>query len=264
MNIKKLLTTKIDIKTYLPTFCKVGSKVLKTTTSLTTPIFTKKMTVKLLKISPIVASGVTAGLLGCILAFKAIPTTYTAHVSGINFWEFHLIEDTISKLEMADSNDTVVIHVNSPGGLVGLGFLLINAMDNSEATVEVKVEMIAFSMGGLIAVSGDSLTVNKMSSFLFHRPYMIDQNGDKVLADETDPAYIMAQRFMEREVFQYLTTSEIALYNTGGDVIIDGQDFIKRTKNVKSGKPVLDGLPKEGKLETGGFGDIGLNPGVLK
>jgi ATP-dependent protease ClpP protease subunit len=98
--------------------------------------------------------------------------TYTAqHV------HFYLSEDVgapaeytdmIHRISAASENDTIFIHLNTPGGRLDTGVQIINAMQNSEAKIVTVLEAEAFSLGTLIFLAGDELIVNDHCMIMFH------------------------------------------------------------------------------------------------
>lgn len=104
--------------------------------------------------------------------YRHFEHTYTAqHV------HFYLSEDVgapeeytdmIHRINVATENDTIFIHLNTPGGRLDTGVQLINAMQNSDARVVTILEAEAFSLGTLIFLAGDELVVNDHCMIMFH------------------------------------------------------------------------------------------------
>jgi ATP-dependent Clp protease protease subunit len=76
--------------------------------------------------------------------------------------------DMIHRINVASENDTVFIHLNTPGGRLDTGVQIINAMQNTDATVVTILEAEAFSLGTLIFLAGDELVVNDHCMIMFH------------------------------------------------------------------------------------------------
>lgn len=76
--------------------------------------------------------------------------------------------DMIHRINVAGEQDTVFIHLNTPGGRLDTGVQIINAMQNSEARVVTVLESEAFSLGTLIFLAGDELVVNDHCMIMFH------------------------------------------------------------------------------------------------
>lgn len=72
------------------------------------------------------------------------------------------------------------LHIHSPGGDVFEGMAIYNLLVNHPARVEVTVDGLAASMGSVIAMAGDQITMPENAMMMVHRPWGI-QGGD---ADE--------------------------------------------------------------------------------
>lgn len=79
-----------------------------------------------------------------------------------------LYTDMVHRIKVAGENDTVFIHLNTPGGRLDTGVQIINAMQTSDAKVVTILESEAFSLGTLIFLAGDELVVNDHCMIMFH------------------------------------------------------------------------------------------------
>lgn len=169
--------------------------------------------------------------LAVVYGFKAIPMTYHMTVGELDGTGRHDLLVTV--LEYADGNDTVVLHINSPGGFVYEGTVILNAMLHTRShTVSIN-EGFALSGAALIATAADDVQAKTLSTYLFHRPYYTDRFGQKVLPDE-GPAVMNVQVFMQVFIFPALTKEEQLNYTIGKDVTIYGPEFAKRLKLVRA------------------------------
>jgi len=164
--------------------------------------------------------------------YIALPISYDIKIEGVmdESQEKTLLWNRFI-LRLADSNDTVYIHINSPGGLLFQGIEIINEIKDSSAhTVSVN-EGMAASAAALIAISCDEITSKEFTFYLFHRPFFITGNGGKVLLPSDHPGEMIATIIMKEKMFLIFTTEEFQTYVSGGDVIILGSDLIKRINN---------------------------------
>lgn len=76
--------------------------------------------------------------------------------------------DMIHRILTASPNDTIFIHLNTPGGHLDTGVQIINAMQNSQAKIITILESTAFSLGTLIFLAGDEMIVNEHCMMMFH------------------------------------------------------------------------------------------------
>ena len=65
------------------------------------------------------------------------------------------------------------LHLNTPGGDLFDGIAIHNALRRHSATVHVVVDSLAASIGSVIAMAGDSVTMARHSTLMIHDPYTI-------------------------------------------------------------------------------------------
>jgi ATP-dependent protease ClpP protease subunit len=75
--------------------------------------------------------------------------------------------DFVDRLNGVDA-DTIELHIDSPGGDVFDGVAIYNNLRDHKARVEVIVDGIAASIASVIAMAGDTVTMNRGSSILVH------------------------------------------------------------------------------------------------
>lgn len=95
--------------------------------------------------------------------------------------------------EMTFLNDTVGvdvinIHLASDGGSVSEGLIIYHAILNSKAFVNIFIEGIAASMGGVIAMAGDRIHMTDASQLMIHLPHGGDgsENALKAISAATE------------------------------------------------------------------------------
>lgn len=112
-----------------------------------------------------------------ILMPQKKPYQHYEHTYQVQHVHFYLSEDVgspeeytdmIHRINVATENDTIYIHLNTPGGRLDTGVQIINAMQNSDANVVTILESEAFSLGTLIFLAGDELIVNDHCMIMFH------------------------------------------------------------------------------------------------
>lgn len=69
------------------------------------------------------------------------------------------------------------LHIHSPGGDVFEGMAIYNLLANHPARVEVFIDGLAASMGSVIAMAGDTITMPENAMMMIHRPWGM-QGGD--------------------------------------------------------------------------------------
>jgi ATP-dependent protease ClpP protease subunit len=78
---------------------------------------------------------------GSVMLFQAVPVTYHVHVNDLSpeYKLFDLLQ--VQLFRLADSNDTIKVHINSHGGYVSHGLLWINRIAETEAhTIATRIK----------------------------------------------------------------------------------------------------------------------------
>lgn len=68
----------------------------------------------------------------------------------------------------ASGEKDVLVRINSPGGDVFEGIAIYNMLAQSDLNVDTQVDGIAYSMGGIIALAGKTITMLKNTTLLIH------------------------------------------------------------------------------------------------
>ncbi|WP_454301105.1 head maturation protease, ClpP-related [Salana multivorans] len=72
--------------------------------------------------------------------------------------------DEIAALDV----DTMTVHLNSPGGAAWDGITIMNALRAHRARIEIVVDGLAASAASVIAMAGDSVTMNRGAQMMIH------------------------------------------------------------------------------------------------
>tara|TARA_A100001391_G_scaffold205094_1_gene203447 strand:+ start:499 stop:1212 length:714 start_codon:yes stop_codon:yes gene_type:complete len=78
------------------------------------------------------------------------------------------------------------VRINSPGGLVYEGLVIMNALASHDATVTVTIEGLAYSAASFIAMAGDTVRMYKASDFGIHRASIIAMGNRKEIQSVRD------------------------------------------------------------------------------
>lgn len=93
--------------------------------------------------------------------------------------------DFISQFEAIDKK-TINIRINSDGGDVYQGFAIANSIRNHPSTVNVRVDSLAASISAVIAMSGDTVCIEKNAYLMIHDPLcMCMGNSEDLRANAT-------------------------------------------------------------------------------
>lgn len=162
-----------------------------------------------------------------VATFKALPITYrfnvfdfprTNHTLSVyyKFMEFTL--DVI-----ADSNDTVILRIDSHGGAVLSAMSLAHSVQNTDAHTHAHIVSGAISGGSVVATSADVITADRYTTILFHKARIFSMFGPPEIVDN-----YAVDTFLEERVQPYLTEQEYEDLIIGLDIEIPGPEFAAR------------------------------------
>jgi len=140
--------------------------------------------------------------------------------------------DMIYRITVAAPQDTVYIHLNSPGGQIDTGVQIINAMQNSQAKVVTILESTAYSLATLIFLSGDEMIVNDNCMMMFH-----NFNGGLVgkgneLVSELEATVKWFTSLAQDIYVPFLTVEEFAQITRGEDRWMQTPEIKVRLENM--------------------------------
>lgn len=132
--------------------------------------------------------------------------------------------DLIECLRHSGPNDIVVLKINSPGGRVDVGTMIVQAIMESEAMVVADVVYPSASMAAEIALACDRLILRKHTYLMFHTySYGVDgksleisqhvANSDKCLMEATKDI-----------MMPFFTAKELKDMHDGKDIYIAWND----------------------------------------
>lgn len=155
-----------------------------------------------------------------------------------NFLDYN---DFIKALKEAQEGDNIEIKINSPGGRLDVGMMIIQAMKTTAATVVCNVVYPSHSMGAIVALAGDYVVLQKHSYLMFHTYSggTCGKSGD-LLQDvqNTDEAL---KGMMDELIYPFLSKKEITQMHKGEDIYIKYNDptLESRVKKHFKGTEVL-------------------------
>jgi len=108
---------------------------------------------------------------------------------GGNFWgEGTTAQSFIDQLQEID-DDTIELHLNSPGGAAFDGIAMKNALRQHDAYVHVIVDALAASAASIVAMAGDKVSMEESSQMMIHNASGIvlgNANEMRTFADDLD------------------------------------------------------------------------------
>lgn len=104
----------------------------------------------------------------------AVPVAVNKETNVINAYLTNAIEEPqlynelCYLLSTASKDTTVIIHINTPGGIIDSAFMITNAIKVSKATVIGHLSGTVASAGTLISMACDELNLTPHLSFMIH------------------------------------------------------------------------------------------------
>lgn len=151
-------------------------------------------------------------------------------------------------INSAYKGDEIVLTINNGGGYVDSGFMIIDAIKNSEAKVTAKVVGTVASVSTIIALSCDEIIAADYVQFMIHN-YSGGAQGKghemKAQMDFTDAQLNMAFT----EIYGgFLTPHEMELVIAGKDIWMGKEELMTRIRARKSGDAdALEAIEEERK-----------------
>ncbi len=137
---------------------------------------------------------------------------------------FKTYEDLFGTLKDAQEGDAIELRINCTGGDASVGFMIVQAMKETKATIVCNVVYPSYSMGAIIAVAGDYLIMQPNTFLMFHTysTGMGGKSGDliKMLAHDDDSLKGM----MLDVCSPFLTKTELRKMHEGDDIYIKAND----------------------------------------
>lgn len=98
---------------------------------------------------------------------KAVMRAFHFYISG-EIEEPAKYADMIHQIRIAQPNDAIHIHLNTPGGQVATGVQIINAIKSSQGHIITHLEGEVCSMGSVLFLAGDEMVVYDNCLMMFH------------------------------------------------------------------------------------------------
>lgn len=165
-------------------------------------------------------------------AFHAYEITYSAQHThfylSTDIGEPHEYTDMVHRILIAGPNDTIFIHLNTPGGHLDTGVQIVNAMQNSQAKIITVLESMAFSLGTLIFLAGDEMIVNDHCMLMFHNFRGGIQGKGNELSSQLDATKKWFSVFAKKIYVPFLSEDEFEQILRGEDLWMHSPEIRKR------------------------------------
>ena len=132
----------------------------------------------------------------------------------------------------AGPNDCIVVHINSPGGVLDTAVQLYGALVSSEAMVNISVEGACCSGASMILMAADNIAVDPNSYFLIHSYTGGDFGKFNNLQEGADFQKNWFPNIIKNVYKNFLTDDEIKTVLDGKDFWLKADDVITRFKKL--------------------------------
>lgn len=135
-------------------------------------------------------------------------------------------------LRNADAEDDIRLFLNTPGGNLASGLAIIQAMQESQATITTILNPEAYSMGALMFVAGDHHVLNDKSILMFH-----NYSGGLFGKGNEQAAEIAAvkpwfEKIMHDICCPFLTEEELSAVLRGSDLWLRQDEILPRLERL--------------------------------
>jgi len=174
----------------------------------------------------------------------------------------------VDEINGLDTNQ-INLFLNSPGGEVGDGVAIFNALKRHKASVTVTVDGSALSIASVIAQAGDKRLMAQGSALMIHEPWIgavgdaefmrkmalqLDGDADEIAGIYADRAGGEASEWRDRmkdetwfrpqEAVDAGLADDVVRYGTGAKNLIEGRSFaLSRFKHVPDWAPKAENRP---------------------
>ena len=167
---------------------------------------------------------------------KSIAQEYSFYLTG-TIEEPSAYSDWFQVIRNAGPNDLITIYINSLGGSASTALQFIQALKETDATIQVNVDGDCASAATMIFLQADSITICDHATFMFHNYRgMISGKGGEML-DSITYEKKWSEKLL-REIYKdFLTSIEIDSILANKDIYMDKSEVLLRLdKKIKEMK----------------------------
>ncbi len=132
--------------------------------------------------------------------------------------------DLLHVLRDAQDGDSVLLKINSPGGDIDTGMMIVQAIQKSAAVTVCDVVYPSASMASIIAVCGDYMVMQKNAFLMFHTYYMGSGGKSADLMKSLVHYDESLKAMFDDTCTPFLTKKEIKKMHEGDDIYIKADD----------------------------------------
>lgn len=159
--------------------------------------------------------------------------------------------EMIHQIRMATSNDTVHLHLNTPGGFISTGVQIISAMRSSQGHIVTHLEGEACSLGALLFLASDEMVVYDDSILMFHNYSAGAIGKGHELTASVDASNRWYTKLITTICSPFLTDDELNAIFAGADFWMLSDEVEQRLKRMaKKSTPRVTKSKKKAKKKT--------------
>jgi ATP-dependent Clp protease, protease subunit len=131
-------------------------------------------------------------------------------------------------IRTAPKEDVVVLHINSPGGQVRTGNMIINAISESQCTVVGYIENDCGSMATYIFLACHTWAVSDNAEFFVHTCTSGSYGKEHETFEQAAFLRKQVHKLIRKSYANFLTPEEIDKVIGGSDIYLDADDVLDR------------------------------------
>jgi len=153
------------------------------------------------------------------------------YISSIIAEPIHYAE-MVNKIQVANPDDVIYMHLNTDGGNMATGLQIINAMQTTQAHVICSIESEVSSLGTMIFLAGDEFLVHDNCLLMFHNysGYVAGKAHEQIAA--IDSAKVWTRDFLMRLYVPFMTEEEVDRLIKGEDLYMHPPEIRERLENM--------------------------------
>lgn len=144
--------------------------------------------------------------------------------------------DMIHRINTAQPGDSIVIHLNTPGGHFSTGVQIINAIQGTPAHVVTVLSSRAHSMGTFIFLAGHEYVLSDNCLMMFHNFSSGTYGKGNEQTSQLEAAVRSFNKLMKKYCSPFLSNNEIERIIKGEDIWMDSDEIRKRLTKLSSKK----------------------------
>lgn len=166
---------------------------------------------------------------------RVIPVKEYTYVLDRPIGDPELYADMIFQIRNCNERDVIQIHINGPGGQLGTGVAIINAIRNCPGSVVTVLEGEAYSMHALIFLTGHTMIVDDNCLLMLHSASGGAMGKTSEMFANVEATSRWANTLMRDVCSPFMTAEEIERMLDGKDYWFDSKQIGERLQLMVDG-----------------------------